>query len=196
MSFFFFFAGHLIHSGEELFFCPLSCCPGWAFDYFRGKKFILFVCFFSMEKFSEMCCLQFLLHVCVDFTRLYLWFSWFFFCSVLYFCFVFFVYCDIFGLLWRGLVFRLVSKWRTYWKHGVNFWTQKTNAKKLGQDDDEDYRGLSHGDTSHIIVWQVHCWVKQKTKNKVENLDLLFAYLSSPSFDPYKITEWLLCVIY
>lgn len=28
---------------------------------------------------------------------------------------------------------------------------------RQGQDDDEDYRGLSHGETSHIIVWQVHC---------------------------------------
>jgi hypothetical protein len=113
------------------FFLSVVLLSWLGFWLFSGEK-IHFVClfFFSMEKFSEMCCLQFLLHVCVDFTRLYLWFSWFFFCSVLYFCFVFFVYCDIFGLLWRGLVFRLVSKWRTYWKHGVNFWTQKTNAKK------------------------------------------------------------------
>ncbi|XP_059351311.1 JNK-interacting protein 3-like isoform X3 [Daphnia carinata] len=28
---------------------------------------------------------------------------------------------------------------------------------RQGQDDDEEYRGLSHGETSHIIVWQVHC---------------------------------------
>lgn len=86
---FFFFAGHLIHSGEELFFCPLSCCPGWAFDYFRGKKFILFVCFFSMEKFSEMCCLPISPPcVCRFYTFVFMIFMVFFlFCFVFLFCF-------------------------------------------------------------------------------------------------------------
>ena len=43
----------------------------------------------------------------------------------------------------------------------MNLWCEKnTKPTYTGQDDDEEYRGLSHGETSHIIVWQVHCcWV-------------------------------------
>ena len=101
---FFFFAGHLIHSGEELFFCPLSCCPGWAFDYFRGKKFILFVCFFfrwknlvkcAASNFSSMC-VQ-ILHVCIyDFHG----FFFVLFCIfVLFFSFIV-TYSDYSGAGW------------------------------------------------------------------------------------------------
>ena len=57
-----------------------------------------------------MCCLQFILHMCVLILHVCIYDFYGFFCSVLFFCLFFFlVYCDIFGLLWRGLVFRLVS---------------------------------------------------------------------------------------
>ena len=118
-----------------------------------------------MEKFSEMCCLQFILHMCVLILHVCIYDFYGFFCSVLFFCLFFFsfivTYSDYSGAGWCFgwcLVFVVRAKHMkmTYVLKRRKLLTQN-KCEKLGQDDDEDYRGLSHGDTSHIIVWQVHC---------------------------------------
>ena len=148
-------------------------CPAVLVGLFFGGKNSF--CFFLWKNLVK-CAASNLSSICVCwfYTFVFMIFMVFFvlFCFFVCFFFSFIVtYSDYSGAGWCFgwcLVFVVRAKHMkmTYVLKRRKLLTQN-KCEKLGQDDDEDYRGLSHGDTSHIIVWQVHCWVKQKTKSRI-----------------------------
>ena len=77
--------------------------------------------------------------------------DWFSFGS----CFISFILRMVLAFICLSVFFFFLQiwialSWLVYWKHS------NICGFGVGQED-EEYHGLSKGETSHIIVWQVHC---------------------------------------